>query len=145
MAAQEATDSIVIDAPPDVVCEAVLDVESQPVWVSNIREVEVRERDDEGQATLVAFRSSAFGIRVRYTLRYDVSRLPAVYSWTMVEGDFRALDGEYRFQCEDGGRTRVTYHLAVEFGFPLPGFVRRRAEHLVMSLALKELKAYVES
>ena len=44
----------------------------------------------------------------------------------------------------DGG-TEVTYHLEVEMKVPLPGFIKMRAQSRIMSIALRELKARVES
>ena len=44
----------------------------------------------------------------------------------------------------DGGATDVVYELEVELVVPLPGFVKRRAEHKIMHTALDELRAHVE-
>ena len=44
----------------------------------------------------------------------------------------------------DGG-TEVTYHLEVEMKVPLPGFIKMRAQSRIMSIALRDLKARVES
>lgn len=141
---QQAVASVVIDAPPEVVAEAALDVESYPVWARSVKEVVVVERDGDGRPSLVSFVASALGRRVRYTLRYDYSAMPDCCSWSLVEGDPRAVTGEYSFQGKAEGPTEVGYRLEVDLGIPLPGIVRRRAEHLVLSHALKELKAYVE-
>ena len=55
----------------------------------------------------------------------------------------RRLDGEYRFE-PDGDATHVVYELEVDLIIPLPGFVKRRAEHKIMHTALDELRAHVE-
>ena len=103
------------------------------------------ERDGDGRAVRARLTAGALGLAVTYTLAYDFSCLPDSYSWTMIEGSLRAIDGQYRFHCLDGERTRVTYHLKVDLGFPLPPVLLRQAERIVMSQALKELKAYVET
>ena len=144
MPAAEASETIVIDASRDAVVSALLDIESQPSWARSVKDVQVLERDDRGRAARARLTAAALGLRIHYTLAYDYSRLPDMYSWTLVEGSLRAVDGHYRFHPEDGERTQVTYHLRVDFGFPLPAFVLERAHRLVMSLALKELKTYVE-
>jgi ribosome-associated toxin RatA of RatAB toxin-antitoxin module len=145
MPAEHASDSLVIEAAAVAVAEAAMDVESYPVWAKAVKGVTVRERDGQGRAAEAEFRSASYGFRVRYVLRYDYSDLPESYSWVCVEGDLRRIDGGYRFERLGDARTKVTYTLVVDFGrFPIPRFVIRRAESLVMSLALKELKAYVE-
>lgn len=145
MAVDQGEDSILIDTTAPEILEATLDVQSYPAWARSIRQVTVRERDGEGRPLVVSYVASALGFRIRYTLRYDFSGLPSSYRWMLVEGDARVLEGEYIFDPDGEGRTKVTYRLSVELSFPLPRFVLRRAERLVMSLALKELKAYVES
>ena len=55
------------------------------------------------------------------------------------------LDGRYVFDPADGGGTEVTYHLEVEMKVPLPGFIKMRAQSRIMSIALRDLKARVES
>ncbi len=55
------------------------------------------------------------------------------------------LDGRYEFAPEDNGGTEVIYHLEVEMKVPLPGFIKMRAQSRIMSIALRELKARVES
>ena len=46
--------------------------------------------------------------------------------------------------ADAGGRTLVTYHLAVDLIVPLPGFVKRRAEQKIIHTALRELRAHVQ-
>ena len=47
--------------------------------------------------------------------------------------------------AEGGTGTDVTYHLEVELRVPIPGFIKMRAQSRIMSTALRELKARVES
>jgi hypothetical protein len=63
-----------------------------------------------------------------------------------VEGDLpRELDGAYVLLAVDGGAaTDVVYELAIDLVYPIPGFVKRRAEGRIMKTALGELKARVE-
>ena len=55
------------------------------------------------------------------------------------------LDGRYVFAPTADGGTEVTYHLEVEMKVPLPGFIKMRAQSRIMSIALRDLKARVES
>ncbi len=146
--AEQATDTVTINAPPLRCWEVAVDFEHYPDWARDVKEARVVERDDDGRATRVAFRAGAMGHSARYVLRYDYSAEPERLVWRLEEGDIvRVLDGEYVFEPADGdpGSTRVTYHLTAELAVPLPGFIKRRAEHKIVVTALDELKRRVES
>ncbi|HEV3131358.1 MAG TPA: hypothetical protein VGY51_05295, partial [Acidimicrobiales bacterium] len=71
---------------------------------------------------------------------------PEVLAWVQTQGDITSkLDGRYVFAPNGSGGTEVTYHLEVEMKVPLPGFIKMRAQSRIMSIALRELKARVES
>src|SRR3954452_19130546 len=143
--AERATEQIVIDATPDELLGVLLDFERYPTWAADIKDVEVRERDDEGRGSLVGYRAAAMGQSARYTLAYEFSDIPSSMSWKLGEGGMmRVLDGSYTFEAQDGG-TLVTYHLEVDLIVPIPGFVKRRAEGKIMGTALRELKQFVEA
>ena len=94
----------------------------------------------------MTFRAAAFGRSTNYTLAYDFSQAPRVLSWVQTRGDITSkLDGRYEFAPNGDGGTEVTYHLEVEMKVPLPGFIKMRAQSRIMSIALRELKARVES
>jgi uncharacterized protein YndB with AHSA1/START domain len=142
--AQRASESIVIDAPPDTVFAAVSDFDGYARWVSDLKSVRVIERDAAGRGLEVEFRAAAFGRSARYTLRYDYTRAPEELSWYQVEGDVTAtMAGRYRLERATGG-TRVTYDLEVELAVPIPAFVKARAAQRIQADALTELKAWVE-
>jgi hypothetical protein len=147
--ADQATQVIVIAAPPRACFDVAVDFTRYPEWVGDIKKVSVEDRDAEGRGVLVRFRTAAFGRSTSYELRYDYSAAPKVLSWVEVEGDLTSkLDGEYIFAetTVDGSTgTEVTYHLEAELKFPIPGFVKRRAEGRIMHSALRQLKARVES
>ncbi|HUX05026.1 MAG TPA: SRPBCC family protein [Acidimicrobiales bacterium] len=143
--AQRATESIVVRAPVDVVYEVVTDFARYGEWVSELKYVEILDRDTAGRALDVAFRAAAFGRSTSYTLRYDYSRAPEELNWTQTDGDLaESLHGQYRFEAV-GDATRVTYDLEVELGVPIPTFVKSRAAQRIQSQALSELKARAES
>ena len=143
--AERATEQMTIAATPAELLEVLLDFERYPEWAADIKDVEVRERDDDGRGSLVAYRVAAMGQSARYTLAYDYSDIPNSMSWKLVEGSImRVLDGSYTFDPQDTG-TLVTYHLEVDLIVPIPGFVKRRAEGKIMGTALRELKKRVET
>jgi uncharacterized membrane protein len=135
---QEAT----ISATPEELWAVLVEFERYPTWARDLKQVDVLERDAEGRGVEVQFRAAAMGRSTTYVLRYDHSEAPDRLPWKLVRGDImRRLDGEYRFEIVDGGLTKVVYELEVELMIPLPGFVKRRAEHKIMHTALDELRA----
>lgn len=144
--AEQATEHTSVSVPPERCFAVVADIEAYPGWAADIKEVAVHERDDQGRPTLVTFRAAAFGRSTSYTLSYDYGQAPRVLAWRLTQGDITTkLDGSYVFDPAVGGGTDVTYHLEVELRVPIPGFIKMRAQSRIMSTALRELKARVES
>ena len=144
--ADQATEHMSVSASPERCFAVVADIERYPEWAADIKEIVVDERDDQGRPVLVTFRAAAFGRSTSYTLRYDFSEAPHILSWVLTKGDITSkLDGSYVFEPADGGGTEVTYHLEAELRVPIPGFIKMRAQSRIMSTAMRELKARVES
>ena len=96
--------------------------------------------------SLVTFRAAAFGRSTSYTLAYDYAEAPHVLAWKLTQGDITTkLDGSYVFDPGEGGGTDVSYRLEAELRVPIPGFIKMRATSRIMSTAMRELKARVES
>jgi ribosome-associated toxin RatA of RatAB toxin-antitoxin module len=137
---------MVVTATPERCFAVSSDIGAYPQWAADIKEVTVHDRDEEGRPQLVTFRAAAFGRSTSYTLAYDYSQAPTVLSWVQTRGDITSkLDGQYVFEPSSSGGTEVTYHLEVEMKVPLPGFIKMRAQSRIMSIALRDLKARVES
>ncbi len=137
---------IVVDAPPSLCFSVASDMESYPEWLPDIQRIGVLERDSARRPTAVAFQVGAFGRSANYILIYDYTEAPNAFSWSQRDGDLTyALDGSYRFEENANGSTTVHYELAVGLRVPVPGFVRRRAEALITTAALRDLKSRVES
>jgi ribosome-associated toxin RatA of RatAB toxin-antitoxin module len=144
--ADQATEHMSVSASPERCFSVVADIERYPEWAADIKEIIVDERDDQGRPVLVTFRAAAFGRSTSYTLRYDFSEAPRVLSWILTKGDITSkLDGSYVFDSGEGSGTDVTYHLEAELRVPIPGFIKMRAQSRIMSTAMRELKARVES
>ena len=144
--AEQATELMTVSATPERCFAVSADIAAYPDWAADIKDVTIDERDDQGRPVLVTFRAAAFGRSTSYTLAYDYSQAPGVLSWVQTQGDITSkLDGQYIFTPAAGGGTDVTYHLEVEMKVPLPGFIKMRAQSRIMSIALRDLKARVES
>ena len=142
--AQRATESIMVIASPEIVYSVVTDFENYTNWVSDLKRIEVLERDADGRALEVEFRAAAFGRSTTYALRYDYSRAPELLSWNQTDGDItETMKGQYRFEATGTG-TRITYDLEVELLVPIPAFIKSRAAHRIQTQALDDLKAQAE-
>lgn len=140
--------TIDVDAPPQACFDLVCDIEGYPEWQTQVREAKVLERDADGRPLIAETVSDAKVRTLRYRLRYDYDP-PNGMSWTFVDGDVKGLEGEYRFEALDGGRTRVTFRLAVDpgrrLGLLLRGPLANEVREYVMGTTLAELKATVEA
>jgi len=133
-------------AAPVERCWAVLaDFESWPEWQPAVERAEVLERDGSAGTALVAFEADAKVRRLRYRARYALTA-PERMTWELVDGDVDAGGGEFRLEPLDGGtRTRASYRLGVELGFPLPGPLLRRGTQLLMGGVTAGLKRRAEA
>jgi len=142
--AEQTTSSIVVDAEPGEVMEVIGDFPAYPEWAKGVQEARVVEEHDDGWARRVFFRLDVSPIKDEYTLAYDW-RGDEV-TWTLVEGKMlRALDGAYTLRDLGGGRTAVTYRLALDVSIPLIGMLKRKGEKILIDTALRGLKKRVES
>ncbi|NNN08255.1 MAG: cyclase [Acidimicrobiaceae bacterium] len=143
---QRATQSIVVAAAPSAVYSVVVDFDRYCDWVSDLKRIEVIERDDDGRALEVAFRAAAFGRSTKYALRYDYSQAPESLSWHQTWGDVtETMNGSYRFTGSLEVTTIVTYDLEVALAVPVPQFIQARASSRIQRHALVELKTRVEA
>jgi hypothetical protein len=144
----QATQQMVVGASPARTWDVLTTFSDYPVWAHDLKSVSVLDRDSEGRGVLVAFRAAAMGRSTNYTLRYDYSQAPTLLAWELEASDVtRKLDGSYELSAVDGepDQTGVVYNLTVDLIFPLPGFVKRRAEGRIIHTALRELRDYLET
>ncbi|GAB3572179.1 SRPBCC family protein [Amycolatopsis endophytica] len=143
--AEQSTQSIEVEAPPERVMAVIADFGSYPEWAKQVRETEVLATDEQDRPRQVKLTLDAGPIKDVYTLEYDWAADGRSVSWHLVRGQMqKAQDGRYELETTGEGRTRVTYTLSVELVLPMIGLLRRKAEKMVMDTALKELKRRVE-
>lgn len=141
----ESTQSITIDAAPAEVMSVIADFPNYPQWAASVRDASVLETGPDGRARRVAFVLDAGIVRDRYELVYDWTGDERV-DWELTEGQMmRAQQGSYLLAPAGTQGTHVTYSLSVDLAIPMLGLLKRKAERMVMDIALKELKKRVES
>ena len=144
--ATAASDSLVIKAPVETIRGALLDFESYPDWMKNVKGIEVLKKDTEGRGKHVQYTVDAIIKKVTYTLDYDYSDDEITIGY--VEGDLKDVSAKYVFETIDDDSTRVSYEFGLEVAFPVPGLksvVQKRASKMIISAALKDLKKRAES
>jgi hypothetical protein len=145
--ADESTQSIVVDAPPAKIMAVIADFPAYPVWAGSVKSADVTLPGGEaegGRAKRVLMRIENGPVRDEYELEYvwDGDR---EVRWHLVHGQMqKAQRGSYTM-VPFGNSTEVTYHLSVDLHIPMLGMIKRKAERVIMDIALKELKRRVES
>ncbi|MEO9324721.1 SRPBCC family protein [Nocardioides sp. C4-1] len=144
---EQTTSSIVVDAPPSAVMDVIADFESYPVWAKGVKVAEVKSLfgpEQQGRAEQVYFSLDVSPVKDEYTLAYQWDGDRQV-TWTLAQGKMlKALDGAYVLR-DLGGRTEVTYRLALDVSIPMIGMIKRKGEKILIDTALKGLKQRVES
>ncbi|MDQ4111001.1 SRPBCC family protein [Nocardioides sp. NPDC087217] len=141
--ADQTTSTIVIEAAPSAVMAVIADFKSYPAWAKGMQEVSVLETGVDGRAEEVRFVLDVAPIKDEYTLAYDWDDDRQV-TWSLVKGNLlRSMDGAYVLR-DLGGRTEVTYRLALDLSIPLIGMLKRKGEKVLIDTALRGLKQRVE-
>lgn len=143
--AETTSQTIYIDADHGTVMDAIADIGSYPEWVSEYRETEVLELDDEGYPKSARMVLDAAGLKDTLVVEYEWAPHHKSVSWTLVSSNLlRSLDGAYHLAPKGSG-TDVTYELSVDLMIPMIGLLKRKAERRLTDAALKDLKKRVEA
>ncbi len=143
--AEKTAQTIYIDADPNTVMNVIADIGSYPEWVSEYKEAEVLEADDEGYPKVARLVMDATVLKDTFVLSYDWPKDRGSVRWSLVSSSLlKALDGVYRLSPKDSG-TEVTYELSVDLAIPMIGLLKRKAERRLIDTALKDLKKRVEA
>ncbi|TCO48090.1 SRPBCC family protein [Actinocrispum wychmicini] len=143
--ADESTQSIIVEADADTIMGVIADFAAYPEWTGAVKETEVLAEDSDGQAAEVRFVIDAGMFKDTYTLAYEWATDGLSVSWNLVKGQMqKAQQGRYVLQPQGDEATRVTYTLSVQLAVPMIGLFRRKAEKMIMDIALKDLKRRAE-
>lgn len=124
--------------------KTIADIESYPQWISEYKEVEVLEVDDEDFPKRARMLMDAKIFKDTLIMSYDWTADHQSVSWILESSSLlKSLEGSYRL-VPKGSTTEVTYELAVDFAIPMIGMLKRKAEHRLIDGALKDLKKRVE-
>ncbi len=140
--AVRASREIVIDAPPEVILEALADVGSLSTWSPVHKRVEVLDWYDDGRPHQVKATVKIFGLVDNEILEYHWGP-----NWVVWDADStfqqRGQHVEYNLQRVGVDRARVRFDITVEPAGPVPGFVVKRASEIVLDAATQGLRDQV--
>jgi ribosome-associated toxin RatA of RatAB toxin-antitoxin module len=142
--AHHGTSTLDIDATAEELMAIVSDVEAYPDWLGDVKSVEVLETDDSGRPLAATMTVDVTIKQVTYTLDYEYDGVERMAWTSRPGGDVKHIEGSYEFEINDEGGTTVTYDLAIDPGFPVPGFALKRAARHITAAALDGLKARAE-
>lgn len=144
MSPKKAEQQVVIDGSPQQCFDALTDYETFTDWQDAVKSCEVISRDERGRGEEVAFEVDAKVKTISYRLRYSYEE-PHLITWDYLDGDVKALDGEYVFEDQGDGTTLATYVLKIDPGVWVPGPVAKLLNEQVMKGSMEDLKRRVES
>lgn len=122
----------------------VQDVPSYPQFLSWCTDAEVHEQTDDYQLASLAVRIG--GMTQRFTTRNRLVR-GEFLALSLVEGPFRRLSGEWRFEPLGEAGCKVSLHLAFEFSSALMSSAFRRgfariADRMVLDFGRRADEVY---
>ncbi|WP_188112777.1 SRPBCC family protein [Mycobacterium simiae] len=140
--AVQASQEIVISAPPDVIMGALADMDAVPSWSSVHKRVEVVDTHPDGRPHHVKVTVKVVGFVDTQLLEYHWG--PDWMVWDARKtAQQHGQHGEYNLRREGEDKTRVHFTLTVEPSAPLPEFLIKRARKKILNAALEGLRERV--
>ena len=140
--AVQASREIVIDAPPEVIMEALRDVRILSAWSPMHKRVEVLDRYPDGQPHHVKAIIKILGVVDKEILEYHWG--PNWVVWDAKETSRqRGQHIEYIVEPEGVDKSRVRFDITVEPSGPIPAFVVKRASNMVLDATTEGLRDWV--
>ena len=140
--AVQASSEIVIDAPVDVIVDALADMDTVPSWSAVHKKAEVIDTYPDGRPHHVKVTIRVVGIIDTQLLEYHWG--PDWMVWDAKKTIHQhGQHGEYNLTREGDDKTRVRFGITVEPSAPLPEFVVNRVRKKILHAALEGLRTRV--
>ena len=131
-----------VAAPPSVVMEVLLDVESLPEWSGPHKSATIVSEHDDGAPDRVAMTVSAAGVNDDQTVSYRWT--DNTCEWDLVESKMLAEQrGKYTVSPAGDG-SHVVFELEIDLKVKLPGMLVKRGPKTAVETAKKGLTAEAE-
>jgi len=132
----------VIDAPPEVIMEALSDVGVLSAWSPVHKRIEVIDRYPDGRPHHVKATVKILGLVDNEILEYHWG--PDWVVWDAKETfQQHGQHIEYTVKPEGVGKSRVRFDITVEPSGPIPAFIVKRASKIVLDAATEGLRKWV--
>lgn len=142
--AVQASREIIIDAPPEVILDALADIDSVPLWSSVHKKAEVVDTYPDGRPHYVRVTVKVIGIVDHEVLEFHWG--PDWLVWDAKKtGRQHGQHVEYTLRREGETTTRVGFAITLEPSAPLPEFLVNRARKRVLKAAIEGLRDFVMS
>jgi hypothetical protein len=140
--AVQASREIVIDAPPQVILDALADISAVPVWSSVHKRAELIDTYPDGRPHHVKVTVRVLGIVDQEVLEYHWG--PDWMVWDAQKTlQQHSQHVEYTLQREGEDKTRLRFDITLEPSAPLPEFLVNRARKRVLQDATDGLRDYI--
>jgi uncharacterized membrane protein len=139
------TSKILVKARPEQVWQVLTDYSGAPQVFTTLRKVQVVL--DKGCTKIIHYEMKPTGVMATFQYDLEIREQPHRYvEWHRVGGDFKEVDGFWKLEPVEGGRsTVVTYGSHVNGGFLMPQpFIKRQAR-IDLPRALAALKEHAET
>lgn len=140
--AVRASSEVVIEAPPEVILDALADIEAVASWSSLHKAAEVIDRHPDGRPHHVRATVEIMGMSDKELLEYHWGDDWVVWDAQRTSRQ-RCQHGEYNLVQEGEERTRVRFDLILDLAAPYPAFLVKRAKRMVLDVALENLRQRV--
>ncbi len=142
LVAVQASREVVIDAPPEVIMEALSDVSVLSAWSPVHKRVEVIDRYPDGRPHHVKATVKILGLVDNEILEYHWG--PDWVVWDAKKTfQQRGQHIEYTVKPEGVDKSRVRFDITVEPSGPIPAFIVKRASEVVLDAAAEGLRKQV--
>jgi len=111
--AVRASREVVFEAPPEVILDALADIDSVPTWSSVHKHAEVLDRHPDGRPHRVKATLKIMGVTDKEVLEYNWG--PRWMVWDAVDNfQQRGQHGEYNLTPEGEDKTRVRFDIILD-------------------------------
>lgn len=140
--------AMLIDAPPDVVFQAMNDCEQALKFVPHLRTCRVLPQSTDPTIQFVEHEIDFgwFAPRIRYVFRADLVPDRSI-SFRQVAGDFKTNEGIWEFEPQDdhGARTLLRHRVRIDPPGYVPNWLARSTFRRELPKMLAQLKRHCES
>ncbi len=140
--AVRASREVVFEAPPEVILDALADIERVPSWSAVHKNAEVLDRHPDGRPHHVKATLKIMGVTDKEILEYHWGERWVVWDSAQTFQQ-RGQHGEYNLTPEGEDKTRVRFDIIMELAAPIPEFLIKRAKKIVLDVATESLRQRV--